>query len=203
MVMRSLSLLGIGALLVLAPPGGPTGAMAQRSQGDGPVLRDLIQQLQPQTRGIRMPSESTAPTPAGTPASPPAAMPPPRLATTTAQAGVGAASISLRFATGSAELTPAAARSLDALGRALASPQLAPYRFRIEGHTDTVGGAELNRSLSERRAMTVRDYLAGRYGVGADRLEAVGLGESQLLVPTPDETAEARNRRVQVVNLGG
>lgn len=193
MVMRSWFMLVVGAPLAL----GTTGAMAQRSQGENPSMRDLIQQLQPQTRGIRMPSEPAAATPAAP------AVPPPRMAATTAPAGVGAASISLRFATGSAELTPGAARSLDELGRALASPQLAPYRFRIEGHTDTVGSAELNRNLSERRAMTVRDYLTGRYGVGAERLEAIGLGESQLLVPTPDETAEARNRRVQVVNLGG
>lgn len=200
MGMRSWSMPVVGALLVLGLPGGPTGAMAQRSQGDTPVMRDLIQQLQPQpqTRGIRMPPSDPA---AATPAAP--AAPRPRMAATTAPAGVGAASISLRFATGSAELTPGARRSLDELGRALASPQLAPYRFRIEGHTDTVGSAEQNRSLSERRAMTVRDYLTRRYGVGADRLEAVGLGEGQLLMPTPDETAEARNRRVQVVNLGG
>lgn len=206
MVMRYWSMLAVGSLLVLAPGG----AMAQRSQADNPSMRDLIQQLQPQpqsqSRGIRITSEPPAAAPAGlqdsVQGSPPAARPP-RMAATTAPAGISAASISLRFATGSAELTPAAARSLDELGRALTSQQLSPYRFRIEGHTDTVGSAELNRSLSERRAMTVRDYLTGRYGVGADRLEAVGLGESQLLVPTPDETAEARNRRVQVLNLGG
>ncbi|RYJ00667.1 MAG: OmpA family protein, partial [Acetobacteraceae bacterium] len=172
MLTRSWSMLVAGALLVLEP----AAAMAQRSQAESPSMRDLIQQLQPQTRGIRMPSEQPGATPAGPPAAPPS-----RLAATTAPAGVSAASISVRFATGSAELTPAAARSLDALGQALSSQQLTPYRFRIEGHTDTVGSAELNRSLSERRAMTVRDYLTGRYGVGADRLEAVGLGESQLL----------------------
>ena len=201
MVMRSRTTLLVGALLVLGPAGGLSGAMAQRSQGETPSMHELIQQLRPQTRGIRMPSEPAAATPAA--ASATLAAPAPRLAATAAPAGVGAASISVRFATGSSGLTAGATRSLDALGRALASPQLAPYRFRIEGHTDSVGSAELNRSLSERRAMTVRDYLSSRYGVDAGRLEAIGLGEGQLLVPTADETAEARNRRVQVVNLGG
>jgi outer membrane protein OmpA-like peptidoglycan-associated protein len=45
--------------------------------------------------------------------------------------------------------------------------------------------------------------LISRRGVAASRLEAVGLGETQLLVQTPDATAEPRNRRVQIVNVGG
>lgn len=204
MVLRYRILLLTGSLLVL-----PHGfALAQRGPGDNPSTLDLIQQLQPQTRGIRMPAEPPAAgSVAGSAVAPsatrPAAAPPRRVATTTAPPGVGAASLSIRFATGSAALTPEAARSLDGLGRALSSPQLAPFRFRIEGHTDTVGDAELNRSLSERRAATVQAYLATRHGVDAGRLEAVGLGESQLLMPTADDTAEPHNRRVQIVNLGG
>jgi outer membrane protein OmpA-like peptidoglycan-associated protein len=56
--------------------------------------------------------------------------------------------------------------------------------------------------LSERRAATVREYLVSRLGVPASRLDAVGLGETQLLVQTPDATAEPRNRRVQILNIG-
>ena len=88
------------------------------------------------------------------------------------------------------------------LARALSNPDLARSRFRIEGHTDTVGAPAMNQSLSERRAATVRDMLVTRYGLAPARLEAVGLGETQLLVATPDGRAEARNRRVQVINLG-
>ena len=50
-----------------------------------------------------------------------------------------AVSLNIQFATGSADLTPAAIRSLDQLGQALSTPTLAAYHFRIEGHTDTVG----------------------------------------------------------------
>ncbi|WP_304621883.1 OmpA family protein [Neoroseomonas alba] len=112
------------------------------------------------------------------------------------------ASITVTFASGSAELTPDAERALAPLGRALSSQDLAGFRFRIEGHTDTVGSAALNQALSERRAAAVREYLIAKFGVAPDRLVAIGLGDSQLLVPTPPQTSNARNRRVQVVNIG-
>ncbi len=131
---------------------------------------------------------------------PPAASAPAR--TTTAPADIPAASITVTFASGSAELTPAAEAALAPLGRALSSAELSGYRFRIEGHTDTVGSREMNLSLSERRAATVRDYLVQRFGVDPARLEAVGRGEDDLLVRTADEVPERRNRRVQVLNLG-
>jgi outer membrane protein OmpA-like peptidoglycan-associated protein len=111
-------------------------------------------------------------------------------------------SITITFASGSATLTPEAERSLAPLGRALTAAELAPYRFRIEGHTDSVGDAAQNQSLSERRAAAVRDHLIRTYGVDASRLVAVGFGSSQLLVQTPPQTPEVRNRRVQIVNIG-
>lgn len=112
------------------------------------------------------------------------------------------ASITVTFASGSAILTPDAERALAPLGRALSSQELAGYRFRIEGHTDTVGTAMMNQSLSEQRAASVRQYLIAKFGVAPDRLVAVGLGDTQLLVPTPPQTSNAQNRRVQVVNIG-
>ena len=82
-----------------------------------------------------------------------------------AQQAAPAVNLTVNFANGSAELTPDAIRTLDALGRALASKDLASYRFRIEGHTDTVGSRDYNRALSERRAEAVVDYVAKKYGV--------------------------------------
>ena len=55
---------------------------------------------------------------------------------------------SIEFASGSPELTPAATRLLDRLGHALSSPRLTGDRFTIEGHTDTVGTPDGNRSFS-------------------------------------------------------
>jgi len=175
--------------------GMPLGAQAQRDPG----VDRLIEQLRPgPSRGIRMPNE-------------PAAADPPVSSATTApgptarrrpQAEAGTAAIRVRFATGSATLSPEAERSLDVLGRALASGELAAYRFRIEGHTDRVGSAALNQTLSERRAAAVRDYLGSRHGIAPSRLEVVGRGEDEPEVATADETPDPRNRRVRVVNLG-
>ena len=121
---------------------------------------------------------------------------------TTAPDGVAAVSLTVNFPLGSAALTPEAERALAPLGRALASTDLAGYRFRIEGHTDTLGDTMLNRTLSERRAISVRNYLETRFGVAPNRLEAIGFGDKQLLVDTPPQVNEPRNRRVQVLNIG-
>lgn len=149
---------------------------------------------QPVTRGIRAASTPAPASPAQpTPARPIAALIAP---------GMPGVDLNIHFEFGSAELTADAAQTLDELGRALSSQALLAYRFRIEGHTDTVGTQDYNRSLSAQRAAAVARYLEDRYGVGAARLETVGLGGSRPLVPTPPQTPEIRNRRVHVVNLG-
>ncbi len=109
--------------------------------------------------------------------------------------------VDVQFATGSAELTGTAMRKLDQLGRALSDPAVASYRFRIEGHTDTVGAKDLNQALSERRAEAVAAYLRTRFAIPAERLQAVGVGSDGLAVQTGDQVAEPRNRRVLIVNL--
>lgn len=119
------------------------------------------------------------------------------------QAAAPSVNLTVDFATGSAALTPAAIATLDSLGQALGNPRLAHDRFRIEGHTDTVGSPALNQALSERRARRVAAYLEDKFAIPAARLQPVGMGEQGLLVPTPPQTPEARNRRVLVVNEGG
>jgi len=178
-----------------------------------PSADQIINSLRPSgnlvkggTRGIRLaPSGDAASQPQ---AAPTPATPQPRVAANKPVAVPAAATtapavnLTVNFANGSAELTPAAIRTLDELGRALSSKDLADYRFRIEGHTDTVGPHDYNRALSERRAEAVVDYVAKKYSVDPSRLQAVGMGEDGLLVPTPPQTPEPRNRRVQVINLG-
>jgi OOP family OmpA-OmpF porin len=110
--------------------------------------------------------------------------------------------LTVEFPSGSSEVTPEAASSLDELGRALTSDALAAYRFRVEGHTDTVGTKEYNQRLSERRAASVLDYLVTKWKLDRSRVKPVGLGQDQPVVPTCPNVAEVRNRRVTVVNLG-
>ncbi len=107
----------------------------------------------------------------------------------------------VNFASNSAELTPAARGVLANLGAALTSPALSGGRFRIEGHTDTMGTAAFNLALSERRAAAVAAFLVTGYQVAPDHLETVGLGFTQLAVATAPGVDEPRNRRVRVVNI--
>ena len=67
----------------------------------------------------------------------------------------------------------------------------------VIGHTDRVGNAELNDSLSLTRAEGIRDLLI-ESGVAVDKLEAVGRGERDPLVPTADDVDEPKNRRVEI-----
>jgi len=170
----------------------------QTTAAEMPGLPQLIELLSPP--GERRAADTFSTTALNSPRARPAVDE--AAARTTAPEGTAAAALALPFQSGSAALTPEAEKMLEALARALTAPELARYRFRIEGHTDTAGDAQANLALSERRASAVREHLAGRLGVPASRLDAVGLGEAQLLVQTPDATAEPRNRRVQIVNLG-
>jgi len=110
--------------------------------------------------------------------------------------------LNLVFQAGSASLTQQAMGTLEKLGKALEDPGLAGCHFRIEGHTDTVGTPEQNKALSRARAESVAAFLERQFGVAPDRLEPVGVGEEGLPVPTPDQTAEPRNRVVRIINLG-
>ena len=68
----------------------------------------------------------------------------------------------------------------------------------VIGHTDRVGSVAANDELSRRRADAVKDFLI-KNGIAADRIETSGRGEREPLVPTADEVAEPRNRRVEVL----
>lgn len=68
----------------------------------------------------------------------------------------------------------------------------------IIGHTDTLGDAKTNAQLGLTRAESVGGLL-GNAEINTERVSIESHGENNLLVPTPDETDEPRNRRVEVV----
>jgi outer membrane protein OmpA-like peptidoglycan-associated protein len=190
------------ALLAVAP--------AARAQPN-PSADDLVKSLTPTaqslkssgTRGLHRLAPASDATEPATQASPAVqSVRHPAAGSRDAGADAASASLFVQFPSGSAELTPQAKVALDELGKALSSNVLSGYHFRIEGHTDTVGSKTYNRTLSERRAEAVVAYIKQKFNVDAGRLTAIGLGSEHLLVPTGDQTPEARNRRVQVVNLG-
>jgi outer membrane protein OmpA-like peptidoglycan-associated protein len=108
--------------------------------------------------------------------------------------------LTINFEFNSATLTADGAILVGNLGRALKDPRLAGKRFRIEGHTDAVGGDAFNQRLSEQRAGTVRSQLITGHAITASQLEVMGYGESRLL--DSSQPTSGVNRRVRVVNLG-
>ena len=78
--------------------------------------------------------------------------------------------------------------------------QDAQNKVLIEGHCDERGTEEYNRALGERRALSVRDALAG-LGVSADRIRTMSFGEDRPADPGLDDAAYSRNRRGEFVLL--
>ena len=99
------------------------------------------------------------------------------------------------FEIGTDQLT-AESKALVAEVIALVKARPAP-EVSVTGHTDTTGAAATNAALGLQRAAVIRDLLI-QAGLDGSLIDVVSHGESNLLVPTPDNTAEARNRRVEI-----
>jgi peptidoglycan-associated lipoprotein len=96
-------------------------------------------------------------------------------------------------------LRPEATRVLDEAVAAMR--ENATLRVEIEGHTCSIGTAEYNLALGDRRANAVKDYLVSR-GIGADRMRTVSYGEERPKYDNSREETRRLNRRAAlVVNL--
>ena len=71
-------------------------------------------------------------------------------------------------------------------------------RVAIAGYTDTEGNPAYNQALSVRRATAVKNALVSS-GVAPQAITLTGAGEGGLLIETPDQTKNEKNRRVQIV----
>ena len=69
--------------------------------------------------------------------------------------------------------------------------------INVNGYTDSTGSADYNEQLSQRRANSVGNYLI-QSGVGANRISAVGFGESNPIASNSTPEGRAQNRRVEV-----
>jgi OOP family OmpA-OmpF porin len=90
--------------------------------------------------------------------------------------------------------------TLNKIGKVLTDPQFSAYPVQIEGHTDAVGSAAYNQSLSERRAANVKDYLVQQFHIDPSRLMVQGFGERKPITTNDTEAGRSKNRRVEVVN---
>ena len=104
-------------------------------------------------------------------------------------------SFTVNFRTGSDDLTPESQPEINKM-RAELARRPAP-EIVVIGHTDRVGRVEANDVLALRRAESVKLLLV-KAGISSAQIETAGRGEREPLVPTADEVAEARNRRVEI-----
>lgn len=100
------------------------------------------------------------------------------------------------FDTGKTSLKPGAKSTLTRIAKQLQTdPSL---KIAVEGHTDSVGSAEKNQSLSEKRANAVRDYLVSA-GIASDHITATGRGEDAPIATNKTTAGRQQNRRVELV----
>ena len=100
------------------------------------------------------------------------------------------------FAFDSAELKPAMESALDGVAAKVAASK-GDEMLEIVGHTDSTGPADYNQGLSERRAQSAADYLAGK-GVSPSKMTIKGMGENSPVADNATAAGRAMNRRVEI-----
>lgn len=85
---------------------------------------------------------------------------------------------------------------IDSLIRLLGTDKKQVY---IIGHTDSIGSEKYNQALSEKRAVSVRNYLETNYSEIMEVVKTLGLGESEPIATNETETGRQQNRRVEII----
>jgi OmpA-OmpF porin, OOP family len=101
----------------------------------------------------------------------------------------------LGFETGSAQLTPDSAQTVNNLAQILKAYPNA--QVQLYGYTDNTGSADANKSLSLSRADAVKALLGGQ-GISAERITTQGLGQDHPVASNDTEEGRARNRRTEL-----
>jgi OOP family OmpA-OmpF porin len=104
--------------------------------------------------------------------------------------------VSVTFGFDKSVLTKTDKAQLDGLGAQLGSAK--SYILEVTGGTDSVGDANYNYQLSQRRAEAVVQYLAAKYNVPAHKFYLIGIGKDQEVATNKTAEGRAKNRRVDV-----
>jgi len=105
-------------------------------------------------------------------------------------------SVTVNFGFDKATLSKDSMDQLDGFAQQLGSAK--SYILEVTGATDSVGSAEYNYDLSQRRADAVVQYLASKYGVAAHRFYLIGIGKEKEVAPNTTAEGRKQNRRVEV-----
>ncbi len=100
----------------------------------------------------------------------------------------------ITFELGSATIEASSNSVLDQLVATLKSQQ--DFNLEVVGHSDNVGAADFNQTLSEQRAQSIATYLTEQ-GINPDRIKSKGMGESQPIASNVSVSGRAMNRRVE------
>ncbi len=101
----------------------------------------------------------------------------------------------IQFETGSDKLTSFSKYELDNLIELMVNNST--MTIELSGHTDNTGDADSNLDLSNKRAAAVRDYLVSR-GIQAERMKAVGYGQTRPVDTNDTEAGRQKNRRTEL-----
>jgi outer membrane protein OmpA-like peptidoglycan-associated protein len=104
----------------------------------------------------------------------------------------------VNFDTGKATIRPESFPQLDAVVEFMAHKKNA--RVEISGHTDNVGNAKANKTLSGQRAQACRNYIVSK-GIDKKRLTAIGFGDERPIAPNDTDEGRQKNRRIEAKEL--
>lgn len=178
--------LGLGYTWGTARKAGPTPA---------PVPAPAVPEPKPEPVAPPPPPPPPVPEPvkevaAPAPPPPPPPVPPPPPAKIVLDEAV------LHFANGKADLGPDATAAIQKVAGGLKSYQ-GNYTLVISGHTSSVGGRDLNKTLSKLRADAVANVLVDD-GIPASRISTVGMGPDKPIADNKTKEGQAKNRRVEI-----
>lgn len=104
----------------------------------------------------------------------------------------------VEFDTAKATIRPESFPRLDAVVEFMVHKKTA--RIEISGHTDNVGNAQANKTLSDQRAQACRNYIVSK-GIDKKRLDAVGFGDERPIAPNDTDEGRQKNRRIEAKEL--
>jgi OmpA-OmpF porin, OOP family len=107
--------------------------------------------------------------------------------------------IDIQFDEDTPIVRPDSYRTIGRIADTLSDPALLGYKFLIIGHAPAGGRRDFNLALSQRRADAVRDILTMTFKISAKRLQAIGLGEEQLLDAAHPNAPT--NQRIQIATI--